>query len=181
MELSVSSTFAVRQPVVTRASRGRFASRRRLRLTCASLLATLLGCGDSTGPATTYNLTTVGGQALPVPAFTGSLILIHGGHLTLGPGDRAVTVFEMRCASPLPPGSSCAVVTGRPRTEGTYSEADGTVTFNSLALPATFADDEVVIRTPGDYVSGVYTQAWVYRRWGARAAALRPARWLTTR
>ncbi len=135
-----------------------------VRVACACLLLALPACGDGTGPGTTYTLTTVGGQALPVPMVAGSLILVHGGRVTLGPGDRVVNVLDLRCADPLPSGSTCAVSPGGARNEGTYSAEDGTVTFASVVLPATFAPDEVVIRSPGEYVSGIYSRAWIYRR-----------------
>jgi len=104
---------------------------RRLLMAVALLLAAP-GCGDGTGPATTYALVSVNGDALPASDDTWRYPwLITGGTLTLGPGRRMVLAYDVGCASPLPPTTTC--VGGPVRTEGTYSREAGSVTFGTGA------------------------------------------------
>ena len=135
-----------------------------LRLALIFSLALTASCGDGTSPPRPYVLQTVNGMPLPVPLFSGSSLLIQYASITVGSGGRVLSIVTMVCASVLPPETTCVSPPEPTRSEGTYSEEDGTVTYGTAEYEATISEDEAVIWFNGGGVTGSFPQVWVYQR-----------------
>ena len=121
----------------------------RLRAGLAVFAAAVLAGCDSPADSDEqrYTLRSVAGVRLPAPDPASKAVDITAGALVLRDDGTLTEEMTVRCRSSLPPGTSCEVTNGgRSSREGTYSRAEGWVSFGPFPLPASFEDRRIVIQ-----------------------------------
>jgi hypothetical protein len=132
----------------------------------AGALALATACTDSIGPiqAVDYPLVSVNATAVPAPHPEMNAFEVVAGRLTLHRNGTAEEAITIRCRADLP-ADHCHVSLPTQTRTGTYSEAEGRVSFSGRDYPAHFEADRVTVEYGPPPSAGVFARAtFVYAR-----------------